>query len=175
MTGWFAQAGSPESVRRDIGRLPRCATGPRDASRRVLNHVQARGDEVKSRQRPLRSEHWRVLSHRHLRPKMRSTEYEPVPTDTQPPPPPPQKTRSRLVTLRRILLFSVTIVVVSFAAYKSGQWSAEKVLLNPGTELSSGNSEGEIIADPTNTTLAPTPTQSSNGTEMSSGGKFSVG
>ncbi|KAI0780029.1 glycoside hydrolase [Fomes fomentarius] len=106
---------------------------------------------------------------------MRSTEYEPVPTDTQPSsPPPPQNIRSRLVTLRRLLIFSATIVVVSLAAYKSGQWTAEKNLLNSATDISSGNSEAELTANPTSTTLSPAPTPSTNETDMS-GGKYSIG
>ena len=102
-----------------------------------------------------------------------SAEYEPVPTDSQPDPapPPPQKTRSRLVTVRRLLLFSLTILLVSFAAYKSGQWSVQKELLLQQQEASTNPAEhaGEDIA------VEPSISPPSNDTDMSGGGKYSVG
>ena len=102
--------------------------------------------------------------------------YQPVPSDSDPPPsrPPSLKVRSRLITIRRILLFSITLLLVSFAAYKSGQWSAERDLLQ------SGHAEDDIakkppIPTPANDTTPSNQTAPSNNTDMSSGGKYSVG
>ena len=106
-----------------------------------------------------------------------SAEYEPVPAadtedtaNTQPdaaPPPPPQKVRSRLVTVRRLLLFSLTILCVSFAAFKSGEWSAQKALLQQQPEAQEHT--GEDIA-------IESPVSAANDTDvMSGGGKYSVG
>ncbi|RPD68631.1 glycoside hydrolase [Lentinus tigrinus ALCF2SS1-7] len=100
------------------------------------------------------------------------TAYEPVPSDSDTQPAQStQKSGSRLLTIRRLLLFSLTVVVVSLAAFKSEQWTAEKTHLSPGTgsDASSGNNEEEVVTEP------PIPTTSSNDTDMSSGGKYSVG
>ncbi|KAJ2984761.1 hypothetical protein NUW54_g10388 [Trametes sanguinea] len=99
-----------------------------------------------------------------------SPSYEPVPTDSQASPSAtPLKVRSRLVTVRRVLLFAVTIVLVSLAAYKSEQWSAEKNTLDLESGLPSGNTEEDISQE------APHPSVSVNETDMSAGGKYSVG
>ena len=101
-----------------------------------------------------------------------STAYEPVPSDSDSQPAQsPQKTGSRLLTIRRLLLFSLTVVVVSLAAYKSEQWTAEKAHLSPGTgsDASSGNKEEDVVNQP------PIPAPPSNDTDMSSSGKYSVG
>ena len=110
-----------------------------------------------------------------------SAEYEPLPgsdpvqPDSQPVPAPPplQKSRSRLVTARRLLLFSLTILCVSFAAFKSGQWSADKALLSQPPEASPtpapSEHSGEDIA------IEPPISSPSNNTDMSGGGKYSVG
>lgn len=107
--------------------------------------------------------------------RMSPPSYQPVPSDSDSPPPTPtpRKIRAHLVTIRRVLLFSITLLVVSFAAYKSGQWSAERQLLQPG------HAEDDITKKPpipssTNDTAPSTHTAPSNNTDMS-GGKYSVG
>ncbi|KAL1942874.1 hypothetical protein VTO73DRAFT_5114 [Trametes versicolor] len=102
--------------------------------------------------------------------------YEPLPSesDAQPEPQPPstpQKTRSRLVTVRRILLFAVTITLVSLAAYRSEQWSAgREVVPDLAPDISSGNIEEDVVKEPALPSVLP-----ANDTDMASGGKYSVG
>ena len=98
-----------------------------------------------------------------------TADYEPVPTDSQldPAPAPPHKPRSRLVTVRRVLLFSATILLVSFAAYKSNQWSADQALVH-SPEASQEHPAEEIAVEPPSSAA-------SNETDMSGEGKYSVG
>ena len=127
-------------------------------------HVHRQGDEVRGLERTV----WHTPASGAAQSIMSpSAEYEPVPTDTQPDPSqPPLKARSRFVIVRRLLLFSLTILLVSFAAFKSSQWSAEKSLLQ---QQPSDSHQSEDIATDT-----PVSTPSNN-TDMSGDGKYSVG
>ncbi|OBZ68201.1 Endochitinase B [Grifola frondosa] len=91
-----------------------------------------------------------------------SSSYQPVPTDSQTDNPPP-KIRLHLVLVRRAFLFIATIALVVLATYKSGQWSASQATVDKGAQIPSENEEEAANLPPL------------NDTDMSTGGKYSVG
>lgn len=146
--------------------------------RDAFYHVRRANDEVncgicRSRSRRNTSTSAPAQQRPHSMP---APSYEPLPSesDAQPEPQPPstpQKTRSRLVTVRRILLFAVTITLVSLAAYRSEQWSAgREVVPDLAPDISSGNIEEDVVKEPALPSVLP-----ANDTDMASGGKYSVG
>ncbi|KAH9858685.1 hypothetical protein C2E23DRAFT_14418 [Lenzites betulinus] len=106
-------------------------------------------------------------------PATREPSYEPLSSDSDSqsqPSEPSQKSRSRLVTVRRILLFAVTVTLVSLAAYRSEQWYTEQAVLDLGTDTAPGNTAVEDnVQEPAQ---PPIP---ANDTDMVAGGKYSVG